>query len=67
MIYLNYYVFHKPTNIIEIGILAGYSLEQFVNNTEEYIIKTYDIFDDFNGNGDKYEIIEKFKEYKMYL
>lgn len=56
--------YYKPTNIIEIGILEGYSLQQFINNTKNCIIKAYDIFDDFNGNGAKYEIIEKFKEHK---
>jgi len=56
--------FTKPKNIIEIGILEGYSLEQFINNTEDCIIKAYDIFDEFDGNGSSYKIIEKFKEYK---
>ena len=56
--------YYKPTNIIEIGILEGYSLEQFINNTENCIIKAYDIFDEFNGNGAKYEIIQKFSDYE---
>ena len=56
--------FNRPKNIIEIGILEGYSLEQFINNTEDCIIKAYDIFDEFNGNGAKYEIIQKFSDYE---
>ena len=41
----------KPKKIVEIGILDGFSLEIFANNsTNETDIKAYDLFDEFIGN-----------------
>ena len=55
---------NKPKNIIEIGILEGYSLEQFINNTDDCIIKAYDIFEEFNGNSANKETLQNdFQKY----
>ena len=41
----------EPKLIIEFGILEGYSLDKFIENTNNNTkIKAYDIFDKFNGN-----------------
>jgi len=54
----------QPGKIVEFGILEGYSLLSFIQNSyPDCIINAYDIFDKFNGNGADKMIIEKFKEY----
>jgi len=55
----------KPKKIVEIGILDGFSLKAMVDicSSNETTIDAYDIFEDFNGNGSKREIIEKFIKY----
>ena len=55
----------NPTKIIEFGILDGYSLNCFLNNSSKICqIEAYDIFDNFNGNHSNYDkIIEKFNKY----
>ena len=59
ILYLN-----KPKNILEIGILDGYSLELFAKYNNETKIKAYDIFEEFNGNhAKKNKLIEEFSEY----
>lgn len=47
ILYLN-----QPKTILEIGILDGYSLMNFINATDSSLtkIKAYDIFEKFNGN-----------------
>jgi hypothetical protein len=59
----------KPLTIVEIGILNGYSLNNFINSSSETtIIKAYDIFDKFNGNhANESELKDKFKSYKNVL
>lgn len=55
----------KPKKIVEFGILDGYSLFNFINNSdEETIIEAYDIFESFNGNSSDREIIKKFQDNK---
>ena len=54
----------NPKRIVEFGILDGYSLKTFAENTTNCEIKAYDIFEEFNGNSAKREIINKFKKYK---
>jgi predicted O-methyltransferase YrrM len=60
--------FHKPKVIVEFGILEGFSLMNMVvagnNLPKEPNITAYDIFEKFNGNHAKPEIIEKFKNYQ---
>tara|TARA_Y100000389_G_scaffold136357_1_gene133899 strand:- start:1325 stop:1867 length:543 start_codon:yes stop_codon:yes gene_type:complete len=52
----------NPKIIVEFGILDGYSLNYFLNNTtNETKICAYDIFDKFNGNHAKTSIIDKYK------
>ena len=42
---------HKPKLVVECGILEGYSLSKFVENTnKDTKIEAYDIFEQFNGN-----------------
>ena len=54
----------KPKTIIEFGILEGFSLQKFIDFSEETTqIIAYDIFENFNGNCAKKDIIEKFKNY----
>lgn len=56
--------FNKPKNILEIGILDGFSLEIFAKYNKETKIYAYDIFEDFNGNhADKEKLLTKFKDY----
>ena len=56
----------NPKNILEIGILDGFSLSAFLKCSHENTsIKAYDIFDDFNGNHpNELELKEQFKNYK---
>jgi len=53
----------NPKSILEIGILDGYSLKHFIDNTDSTtIIHAYDIFDKFNGNhANESELKERFK------
>jgi predicted O-methyltransferase YrrM len=53
----------NPKFILEIGILDGYSLKHFIDNTASTsIINAYDIFDKFNGNhANESELKERFK------
>lgn len=54
----------NPKSILEIGILDGFSLKCFADNSDNAKIDAYDIFDEFNGNhANKEKLIEKFKEY----
>lgn len=54
----------KPSKIIEFGILNGYSLKAMVkSNPLTTVIDAYDIFERFNGNAAKREIIDEFKPY----
>ena len=58
----------NPKKIIEIGILDGYSLDTFVKNTKsDCKIEAYDIFEEFNGNSAKRDIIKKFSEHDNIL
>lgn len=51
----------SPQSIVEFGILEGYSLQKFIENSSETTkIQAFDIFEDFNGNGSNKDIIEKF-------
>ena len=55
----------NPTYIVEFGILNGHSLKTFVDNADETCkIEAFDIFDEFNGNHARNDILEKFSEYK---
>jgi len=54
----------KPELIVEFGILEGYSLMNFIKKYNNCIIHAYDIFENFNGNSAKRDIINKFTEYK---
>jgi predicted O-methyltransferase YrrM len=50
----------QPKTIIEFGILEGYSLKTFVDNTNSTVnINAYDIFDEFNGNSANKEKLKK--------
>jgi len=53
----------KPKKILEFGILEAYSLRTFLENTNNCFIEAYDLFEEFNGNGSKKEIINEFKDY----
>lgn len=57
--------FILPKKIVEIGILDGYSLNEFIENSNnETIIEAYDLFEEFNGNhANKEYIIEKYSKY----
>ena len=49
-----------PKKITEFGILEGYSLKTFADNSNKNtIINAYDIFDEFNGNGANKENLQK--------
>lgn len=54
-----------PKKIVEIGILDGYSLSKFIENSNnETIIEAYDLFEEFNGNhANKEYIIEKYSKH----
>ena len=55
---------NRPFNILEIGILDGYSLENLAKNKNAKIL-AFDIFDEFNGNhASKEFILNKFQDYK---
>jgi predicted O-methyltransferase YrrM len=56
---------YKPKTIVEFGILDGFSLKTFVENTDKDQTKiyAYDIFEKFNGNGaNKENILTKFSQ-----
>jgi predicted O-methyltransferase YrrM len=53
----------KPELIVEFGILNGYSLKNFIDGFPQAKIDAYDIFENFNGNSAKRDIIEKFRMY----
>ena len=57
---------NQPKKIVEFGILNGFSLKCFVNNSSKSCsIDAYDIFEDFNGNSADYNtIINLFKKKK---
>lgn len=54
---------NNPKIIVEIGILEGFSLRTFIDNSSaDCKIYAYDIFEEFNGNGADYkDIFDKFK------
>ena len=56
----------KPNKIVECGILEGYSLSKFIENSNQNCsIDAYDIFDKFNGNhAIKDKILQQFNMYK---
>ena len=56
---------NSPKNIIEFGILDGYSLQEFAEScSNDCSIKAYDIFGEFNGNhADQNKLQEIFKDY----
>jgi len=54
----------QPTRIVEFGILNGYSLQCFIDSSDNKCnISAFDIFDEFKGNHASTEIIDKFKQY----
>lgn len=53
----------NPKKIVEFGILNGFSLDIF-KEKKDVKIEAYDIFEDFNGNHCKRELIEKYSEYE---
>ncbi len=54
----------NPSRIVEFGILEGYSLDCFVNYSQECLIDANDLFDDFPYNAADYNFItEKYKNY----
>ena len=57
----------QPQNILEIGILDGYSLDHFIKGSPKGTqIQAFDIFDEFNGNcANKQQLREKFKDAKQ--
>ena len=56
----------KPESILEIGILDGYSLNSFVNNTtKETKIVAIDLFDEYEYKNSNYEAIkDSFSKYE---
>tara|TARA_Y100000593_G_scaffold92782_1_gene185488 strand:- start:672 stop:1211 length:540 start_codon:yes stop_codon:yes gene_type:complete len=53
----------KSEKIVEFGILDGYSLLNFIENSNKKTkIEAYDIFEDFNGNCSQRDIIKKFED-----
>lgn len=56
----------NPKKIIEIGILDGFSLDSFINNSNKNTeIIAFDLFDDFVGNhAHQKEMEDKYKNYK---
>ena len=55
----------NPSNIVEIGILDGFSLKTFADYApNNCIIKAYDIFEEFNGNSANKETLQNdFQKY----
>ena len=55
----------RPTSILEIGILEGFSLDCFRRAShKDTRIQAFDIFEDFNGNhADKESLEERFSPY----
>jgi len=62
-------VLKKPKRIVEFGILDGYSLDSFLDSTdEECSIEAYDLFDDFPYNSAHLEkILAKYAEVKRVI
>ena len=56
---------NNPQSIVEFGILDGFSLQCFANESSSTCnIEAYDIFEEFIGNGAKYDAtIKKFNAY----
>jgi hypothetical protein len=56
----------RPSKIVEFGILDGYSLDCFLDSTDDScLIEAYDLFDDFPYNSSQSEIIfPRYKEHK---
>ena len=56
----------QPKKIVECGILEGYSLSKFIeNSSNKTSIDAYDIFDKFNGNhAIKDKIFKQFSPYE---
>jgi cephalosporin hydroxylase len=54
----------QPKLIVEFGILEGYSLINFIKECNNCEIHSYDIFENFNGNSAKRDIIQKFMDHK---
>lgn len=54
----------NPKKIVEFGVLDGFSLKIFAEKFPEANIEAYDIFDEFNGNSAKPDIIKLFENYK---
>lgn len=55
----------RPQKILEFGLLEGYSLKKFIENSEKNtVIESYDLFDQFNGNGSKNSVVENFKDHE---
>jgi len=53
----------NPTKIVEFGILEGYSLDCFVNYTQDCQIDANDLFDDFPYNAADYDfVVDKYKD-----
>ena len=55
----------NPKNILEIGILEGFSLKTFTDNSSPTTkIDAYDIFDEFNGNSaNKDLLVQRFSQH----
>ncbi len=53
----------NPKKIIEFGLLDGFSLDKFIHNSSHSIIKSFDIFEEFEGNRPNKELIKKFYNY----
>ena len=54
----------NPNNILEVGILDGYSITKFLNGCKNTKIDAFDLFNEFNGNcSNKNYLINKFKDY----
>lgn len=56
----------QPTQIVEFGILNGFSLHQFaISAPKSCSIIAYDIFDQFTGNqANKQKLLSQFKQYE---
>jgi len=52
----------NPKNIVEFGILDGFSLKIFADTFPNANIIAYDIFQEFNGNSSNLTIYDTFKE-----